>query len=389
MFHIQIYNRISEKGLAQFEAADFRLGAEVAHPDAILLRSQKLHDLPMPQGLLAIARAGAGVNNIPVDACTEKGVVVLNTPGANANAVKELVVAGMLLAARDIFGGMQFVQGLTDIDDAAELAARLEAEKKRFVGSELAGKTLGVIGLGAIGSMVANVGVDLGMKVAGYDPVLSVDAAWRLSSRVRKMESLAALVRNCDFVTLHIPANEHTRGLIDAEVLAAFKPGSDLLNFAREEVVDHSALLNALDNQQLAKYVTDFPRPELLGRKDVLCLPHIGASTREAEENCAMMAADQLIDFLRNGNITNSVNFPETHMVRNGGHRITFSNRNVPRVLGTVLSILADRNINVVDMVNRSRGEIAYNIIDLDQAPDADTVSAITTTEAVIRVRVV
>ncbi len=388
MYKVRTYNKISEKGLGLFDSARYNIGEGLDSPDAFILRSQKLHEEPLPDDLIAIARAGAGVNNIPIPSCTEKGVVVFNTPGANANAVKELVVAGMLLASRDVYGGMNFVQSLGDMDDAGEMAKRLEAEKKRFAGGEIAGKTLGIVGLGAIGSMVANMGLELGMSVAGFDPALSVEAAWRLSSRVQKVDNLHALLKICDFVSLHIPANDHTRGIIDDEAFAAIKPGACLINFAREEVVDPEALVRALDEGRLHRYVADFPRPELLGRPEAILMPHIGASTAEAEQNCAVMAARQLMDYLENGNIVNSVNFPQTRMGRNGGWRITFSNRNVPKVLGSVLSVLADRDINVIDMVNKSRGEIAYNIIDVESEPGEGALEAIASAEGVIRLRV-
>ncbi|KAA9133587.1 phosphoglycerate dehydrogenase [Marinihelvus fidelis] len=388
MYKVRTYNKISEKGLGLFDSERYNIGEGLESPDAFILRSQKLHDEAFPDSLLAIARAGAGVNNIPIPDCTEKGVVVFNTPGANANAVKELVVAGMLLASRDVYGGMNFVQSLTDMDDAGEMAKRLEAEKKRFAGGEIAGKTLGIVGLGAIGSMVANMGLELGMSVAGFDPALSVEAAWRLSSRVQKVDNLHALLKICDFVSLHIPANEHTRGLVDDEAFAAMKPGGCLINFAREEIVDPEALVKALDEGRLHRYVADFPRPELLGRPEAILMPHIGASTAEAEQNCAVMATRQLMDYLENGNITNSVNFPQTRMGRNGGWRITFANRNVPKVLGSVLSVLADRDINVIDMVNKSRGEIAYNIIDVESEPGPGALEAIAAAEGVIRLRV-
>lgn len=387
MFNVKVYNRISEKGLGLFPADRYTVGEGIESPDAFMLRSQKLHGEPLPDGLLAMARAGAGVNNIPVEDCTVRGIVVFNTPGANANAVKELVLAGLLLGSRDIFGGMSFVQGLTDVTDAAEMSRLLEAEKKRFAGGELYGKTLGVVGLGAIGAMVANMALELGMKVAGYDPAISVEAAWRLSSQVQKVESLQDLLSVSDFVTLHIPANEHTRGLIGAEAFAGMRPGACLLNFAREQVVDQAALVEALDSGKLRRYISDFPRPELLGRPEAVLMPHIGASTAEAEENCAVMAATQLMDFLENGNIVNSVNFPRTRMARNGGHRITFCNQNVPKVLGSVLSVLADRNINVIDLVNKSRGDIAYNIIDVEEEPGPGALEEIRNAEGVIRLR--
>ena len=387
MFNIRTYNRISDKGLSLFEADRYRVEEGLDSPDAFVLRSQKLHGEPLPETLLAMARAGAGVNNIPVEDCTEQGIVVFNTPGANANAVKELVLAGLLLGSRDIYGGLAFVQGLTEESDPAAMAKLLEAEKKRFAGSELYGKTLGVVGLGAIGAMVANMALELGMKVAGYDPAISVEAAWRLSSQVQKVETLQDLLGISDYLTLHIPANEHTQGLIGSEAFEAMKPGACLLNFAREQVVDPEALVAALDNGNLRRYVADFPRPELIGRPEAILMPHIGASTAEAEENCAVMAATQLKDFLENGNIVNSVNFPRTRMARNEGHRITFANRNIPRVLGSVLGVLADRNINVIDLVNKSLGDIAYNIIDLETPAGPNALEEIRQAEGVIRLR--
>lgn len=390
MFKVRTYNRIAERGLAVFPVSRYQVGAGLDHPQALLLRSQKLHGEPIPDSVLAVARAGAGTNNIPLADYTRKGIVVFNTPGANANAVKELVAAGLFLSSRDIIGGMHFVQSLSGIEDAAEMARLLEAEKKRFAGSEIAGKTLGVIGLGAIGALVANMAIELGMHVAGFDPAISVEAAWRLSSRVEKVDTLEALLALSDFVSVHVPATEQTRHLLNQGALERMQPGARLLNFAREEIVDTHAVIHALEQGRLAAYVTDFPRPELLGRDNVLLLPHIGASTREAEENCSVMAAGQLVDFLENGNITNSVNFPTTRMVREaGGYRITFSNENIPRVLGSVLSILADHDINVVDMVNKSRGDIAYNIIDVASEPTAEIVSAIDRAEGLIRLRMV
>ncbi len=389
MYRIRTYNQISEVGLSRFSAERFEVGPDVDEPVAYMLRSHKLHGEPVSDYLLAVARAGAGVNNIPVDEYTRQGIVVFNTPGANANAVKELVTAAMLLGSRRILDGMNRVQEMTDIADPEEMAKLLEKEKKQFAGCELVGRTLGVIGLGAIGSMVANMALELGMHVAGFDPALSIEAAWRLSSRVEKTDSIEALLQQSDFVTLHVPAVEQTHHLINSETLRRFKPGSKLLNFARAQVVDVDAVISALDEGALAAYITDFPMPSLLGRKDTLLFPHIGASTAEAEENCSVMAAEQLMDFLDNGNIVNSVNFPQTRMARNGGHRITYSNENVPRVLGAVLSVLADRNINVVDMVNKSAGDMAYNIIDVETEPTPGIIDAIASVEGVMHVRVV
>jgi len=388
MYKVRTYNQISTLGLNRFPRQKYEIASEFSQPDAYLLRSHKLHGEALPASVVAVARAGAGTNNIPVKDYTGKGVVVFNTPGANANAVKELIAAALFLASRDIHGGLNYVQGLTAITDAGEMSKLVEKEKKHFAGSELLGKTLGVVGLGAIGSMVANMALGFGMHVVGYDPAISVDAAWRLSSRVEKMENLATLLSRSDYVTLHIPAIAATRNLINRDTLKNCKAGAKLLNFARAEIVSTEDLVKALDSGQLAGYVADFPEPELLGRKNVLLTPHIGASTSEAEDNCAMMAADQLMEFLENGNITNSVNFPNTHMARAGGFRITFCNDNVPKVLGSVLSILSESNNNVIDLVNKSQDEIAYNIIDVQDQPSAETVDRIRAVDGVIRVRI-
>jgi D-3-phosphoglycerate dehydrogenase len=387
MYRIRTYNNLAAKGLDRFPADNYQVGPDVPNADALVLRSQKLHDEVIEESVLAVARAGAGVNNIPVAEYAKRGIVVFNTPGANANAVKELVAAALLLGSRDIFGGMSYVQSLGEIGNSAEMHRLLEANKKRFAGSEIAGTTLGVVGLGAIGALVANMALELGMEVVGYDPAISIESAWRLSSRVQKMESLQALVSVSDFVTLHVPAIPPTLGLINKEVLARCKPGARLLNFARDEIVDLPAVIEALDSGRLAAYISDFPHPELLGRKDALLLPHIGASTSEAEENCAVMAADQLMDFLENGNVRNSVNYPDTQMARNAGYRITFCNENVPKVLGQVLTVLADHDLNVIDMVNLSRGDYAYSIIDVENEPGAGVMLAINAAEHVIRAR--
>ena len=387
MYKIQTYNSLAAKGLDRFSPGKYHVGPEESDADALMLRSHKLHDETIDESVIAVARAGAGVNNIPVDEYAQRGIVVFNTPGANANAVKELVAAALLLGSRDIFGGMSYVQTLGDIQDSTQMHKLLEANKKRFAGSEIAGLTLGVVGLGAIGAMVANMALELGMKVAGFDPAISIESAWRLSSRVEKVNSLQALVGKSDFVTLHVPAIPATLGLINEDILARFKPGTRLLNFARDEIVDLPAVISSLDSGRLAAYISDFPRPELLGRKNALLLPHIGASTSEAEENCAVMAADQLMDFIENGNIRNSVNYPDTQMARNGGYRITFCNENVPKVLGHVLTVLADNDLNVIDMVNLSRGNFAYSIIDVENEPGAGVMRAIDSAEHVIRAR--
>jgi len=390
MFKIKTYNQISEKGLSRFPESRYRVGSAIEDDDAILLRSHKLQTSELSTSTRAVARAGAGVNNVPLADCTSRGIVVFNTPGANANAVKELVLSGMLLSSRGIIDGIHFINSLKNIDDHAELSRLLEAEKKQFAGNELAGKTLGIIGLGAIGSLVAGMAIDLGMKVLGFDPALSVDAAWRLPNQVQKIENVSALLANSDYVSLHLPVLDSTRRLINAEMVSAMKPGLCLLNFSRDEIVDTAAVLTGLNAGQLRKYVTDFPRHELIGRDDVILMPHIGASTAEAEENCAIMAAEQLKDFLENGNIRNSVNYPLLSLDRVPGAehatRLAITNKNVPGMLGKILSILADQNINVVDMINKSRDDIAYNLIDLATPPSSSAIDAIAATEDVIKV---
>ena len=394
MYKVRTYNAISVKGLERFPRQSFEVGSDISQPDAFLLRSQKLQGVDVPKSLLAAARAGAGVNNVPIAEYSKLGVVVFNTPGANANAVKELVMAGMLLATRGILPGMAYVNSLTAMTDAAEMSAHLEKEKARFAGGEIKGKTLGIVGLGAIGSMVADMALAMGMKVVGFDPALSIDAAWRLSSEVSRMENLQALLAKSDYISLHVPAMDATKHLINDAALALTKPGAVLLNFARETIVDSAAVRRSLDGSlnsgKLGKYVCDFPEPDLLNHPQVIAMPHIGASTEESEENCAVMAADQLMDYLQNGNIANSVNFPTVSMSRTAGtSRITFSNDNVSGVLGHVLSVLADKKVNVIDMMNKSRGELAFNIIDVETPPTAEVVAAIAAVEHVIRVRVI
>ncbi len=388
MFKIKTYNAISVKGLERFSREKYEVASELGRPDGYILRSHKLHNEEVPESVKAVARAGAGVNNIPVEDYTKKGIVVFNTPGANANAVKELVMAGLLLSSRGIVQGMNYVSTLTEMDDAAAMGKLLEAEKKRFAGNELYGKTLGVVGLGAIGSMVAEMALAMGMEVAGYDPALSVEAAWRLPSQVIRKENLQSLLSCSDFITLHVPALPATQHMINADALKSVKQGAVLLNFARDAIVDAEAVVASLDEKQLGQYICDFPEPCLIGREDVIAMPHIGASTAEAEENCAVMAANQLMDFLENGNIKNSVNFPPVQMSRVSGYRITFANDNVSGVLGHVLSVLADNNVNVIDMMNKSRGDVAYNIIDVEQEPSEQVMSAIKDVEHVISVRV-
>ncbi len=388
MFQVLTLNQISTKGLDKLSRENYEIASEFNAPDAILLRSHKLKPEDISASVLGIARAGAGFNNIPVSYCTENGIPVFNTPGANANAVKELIVSALTLGSRGILEGMEYVHTLSDMSDAAEMNKLLEKEKKRFKGNELSGKTLGVIGLGAIGSMVADTALALGMNVIGYDPALSVEAAWRLSSDVKKMDNLQSLMAKSDFITLHLPVLDSTRNLVNSELLSNVKAGAVLLNFAREEIVDSTAVIKALEAGALSKYIADFPSPSLIGVKGTVLMPHIGASTDEAEENCAVMAACQIKDFLENGNIKNSVNFPALSLERNG-IRLAISNRNVPKILGNILSILADQNINIIDMLNKSREDIAYNLIDIESEPDESVLASMRDIEGVINVRLI
>ena len=386
MLKIRTYNSISAHGLDRFPRDSYEIASEISEPDAIMLRSHNLHDISFPRRVKAIARCGAGVNNIPVSDCTHKGIVVFNTPGANANAVKELVLTGMLMSSRNVINGIDFTRDLISERDNPEFSKLVEKEKKNFVGSELAGKTLGVIGLGAIGASVAHAALVLGMKVIGYDPVLSVDAAWRLSSQIQRAENMQWLLARSDFVSLHAPANEHTKDLLNTETLSHVKSGAVLLNFARGSIVNQQALLASLKQGAISQYVCDFPLPDLLEHPQVILLPHLGASTQEAEQNCASMAADQLMDFLENGNIRNSVNFPTINLDRTRGYRIAFANDNVPKVLSQVLAILSEMEINVIDMLNRSRDDIAYTIVDIESEPTEELLAQITAVEHVFNV---
>lgn len=387
MYKIMTRNQISVKGLDRFPRAKYEIASEIGTPDAIMLRSHVLAAEDIGASIKAIGRAGAGVNNIPVENCSARGIVVFNAPGANANAVKELAIAAMLLAARDIVGAIEFVRREGPGKGAEELNKLVEGGKKTYGGTELKGKTLGVVGLGAIGSLVAETGLMLGMNVLGYDPALSVEAAWRLSRDVQRMENMQSLLAKSDFVTLHLPVLEATRNLINKELIDSFKNGAVLINLSREKVVDTEAILAGLESGKIGQYLTDFPTLELIGNSKVVSIPHLGASTEEAEENCAIMIADQLSDFLENGNIRNSVNFPNTMLERNGQYRLAISNRNVPKMLGQVLSVLADQSINVLDMINKSRGDIAYNLIDIEAPVSAEVVEKLTAIAGVINVR--
>ncbi|MBF0237384.1 MAG: phosphoglycerate dehydrogenase [SAR324 cluster bacterium] len=387
MFRILTLNQISIKGLDQFPRDSYEVASEIGHPDAMLLRSHKLASEALTSSVKAIARAGAGVNNIPVDHCTEKGIVVFNTPGANANAVKELVLSGLLLSSRGIIEGIHFSRNLNKNMAYDEMNKLVEKEKKNFGGNEIAGKTLGVIGLGAIGSMVAEMGLKLGMKVYGYDPALSVEAAWRLSNEVQQAENIPSLLSRSDYVTLHLPVMESTIKLINTNNIKNLKKGGCLLNFSRAEIVETGAVLQAIADKRLNHYVTDFPVPEFIEIPQIIMMPHIGASTEEAEDNCAVMAASQLKDFLEHGNIRNSVNFPALNLERSSGYRLALTNKNIPKMLSKILAILADKNINVIDMINKSRNEIAYNLIDIETKPSEELISILKEIEGVINVR--
>ncbi|MDR1874389.1 MAG: phosphoglycerate dehydrogenase [Synergistaceae bacterium] len=386
MFNILTLNSIARRGLNELPPAGFTIADDLPAPDGILVRSASMLDAPMNDALLAIARAGAGYNNIPVARCSEAGVVVFNTPGANANAVRELTLAGLLLSSRKIVEGVNWTRELKGV---ADLAGRVEKRKADFAGPELAGKRLGVVGLGAVGVEVANACKALGMTVVGYDPYLSVDAAWALSRSVIRAVDLNGLLGSSDYVTLHIPLMDATRGMMNGDMLGRMKKGARLLNFSRGEIVDDAAVLEALRTGRLSCYVTDFPTDDLVGAEGALVLPHLGASTPEAEENCAVMAARQLKDYLENGNIRNSVNLPDCDSGPVSRPRVTVINRNVPNVVGPITTALASAGMNIDHMLNKSRGDYAYNIIDVDSPCSAATLGAIAGINGVIRVRLI
>lgn len=385
-FRIQTLNNIASEGLARFPADRYSVGADVTEPHAILVRSHNMHDMEVPDSLYAVGRAGAGVNNIPIDEFGRRGIPVFNAPGANANAVKELVIAGMLLAARNLVGAWDYVRQLDG--DEETVARAVEAGKKKYVGFELPGRTLGVIGLGAIGVEVANAALDLGMNVVGYDPKITVQRAWQLSSGVEQAANLEEVCARSDIVTSHVPYNDHTRGLLSRDRLALLKKGAVVLNFARKGIVDEAALIEALDTGAIRAYVTDFPSLSLIHHDSVICLPHLGASTQEAEENCAVMVADNLIDFLENGNVRHSVNFPEAVLRRTRPHRLAISNANVPNMVGQVSTALAEEEINIADLLNVSRGEVAHTIVDLDRPASEATQQRIRAIDGILSLRV-
>ena len=388
MFKIQTLNKISAEGLANFPRDDYEIASEILNPDAILLRSADMHSMELPASVKAVARAGAGVNNIPIPAMSEKGVVVFNTPGANANAVKELVIAALLFSSRPVHKAADWAKTLAGKGD--EIPELAEKGKSQFVGPEIKGKTLGVIGLGAIGAMVANTAIGLGMDVIGYDPYISVDAAWSLSRAVHKAESLESLLSKSDYVSLHIPQTNDTKGFINADRINMMKKGVRLLNFARGGLVVNKDVLAAIDSGKIAQFITDFTDEELLNNDKIICLPHLGASTPEAEDNCAFMAVDQLKNFLERGNIINSVNFPKTYLdaqIPAGGTRLCIANKNVPNMVGQISTILADAKLNIEGMVNQNRADLAYNLIDVSCPVTDDVVAKLKSIEGVINVR--
>ena len=387
MYRIKTMNKISPVGLQTFDDERYLVGSDIADEHAILVRSAKLHDYEMPKSLLAIARAGSGVNNIPIDRCSEAGIAVFSTPGANANAVKELVLCGMLMASRDVTGSIKWVKD--QVESGVEVANVVEKGKSAFVGPELYKKTLGVIGLGAIGSLVANVALELGMDVYGYDPFLSVDAALRLDRHVHVVKDIAELYKRADYITIHIHYTDKTRHMINAEAIGKMKRGVRFINLARGEIVEDEAMLSALDTGKVAAYVTDFPNNKLVRAPHVVAMPHLGASTPESEQNCAAMAVDELKDYLENGNIKNSVNFPNVHMDRSGVQRLCIVNRNIPAMLANITALLAKDHVNVENMTNKSRGDYAYTMVDLGAKVDEKVIQDVMSLDGVIRVRVI
>ncbi|HJB95925.1 MAG TPA: phosphoglycerate dehydrogenase [Candidatus Mediterraneibacter intestinigallinarum] len=386
MYKYHCLNPISEIGLSQLDE-NYVVTGDVDEADAILVRSAKMHDMEFGKNLKAIARAGAGVNNIPLDRCADEGIVVFNTPGANANGVKELVIAGMLLASRDIIGGINWVQEYEEDGDIAKIT---EKKKKAFAGTELQGKKLGVIGLGAIGVRVANVAVHLGMDVYGYDPYVSVDAAWMLSRSIHHAKTVDELYKECDYITIHVPALEDTKGMIDKNAISLMKDGVVILNLARDVLVNQEDIVDALVSGKVRSYVTDFPTKEIVGVKNAIVIPHLGASTEESEDNCAKMAAAELRDFLENGNITHSVNYPDCNMgVKGEGERITILHKNIPNMLGQFTTLLAEKDMNIALMTNKSRKEYAYTMIDVDTKVSAELEEQIASVSGVLKVRVI
>lgn len=388
MFKIQTLNKISAQGLAEFPRDDYEVASEILNPDAILLRSADMHSMEIPGSVKAVARAGAGTNNIPIPAMTEKGIVVFNTPGANANAVRELAILSLLMASRPVVQANAWVKTLAG--KGSEIADLAEKGKSQFVGPELRGKTLGVIGLGAIGAMVANSASDLGMKVIGYDPFISIEAAWSLSRSVRKAETLDTILTQSDYITIHVPQTPETKGLINAERIKAMKNGVRIINLARGGLVVNADIIAGINSGKIACFVTDFTDEDLLNNDKIVCLPHLGASTPEAEENCALMAVRQLKNFLETGAIVNSVNFPKCKIedpIPVNGTRLCISHKNIPNMVGQITTVLAGASLNIAGMVNQNRGDLAYNIIDLDTNVSDEIVDKLQSIEGVIKVR--
>ena len=385
MFKYTCLNAISEKGTALF-GEDFEKTEDFNEADAVMVRSASMHEMVLPVCLEAVARAGAGVNNIPLEKCAEQGIVVFNTPGANANGVKELVIAGLLLASRDIIGGINWVQ---ENEEDGNIAKDAEKAKKAFAGCEIEGKKLGVIGLGAIGVLVANAATNLGMDVYGYDPYVSVDSAWRLSRSIHHAKSVDELYKECDYITIHVPALPDTKGMIDKNAIDLMKDGVVVLNFARDVLVNSEAMVDALISGKVKRYVTDFPTPEIAGVKNAIVIPHLGASTEESEDNCAKMAVQELRDFLENGNIKNSVNYPSCDMGVKDKTRITIMHRNIPNMIGQFTALLAKDNVNIDDMTNKNSGAYAYTMMDVDSEVGAEVVDGLEAIEGVLKVRVI
>jgi len=388
MFKIQTLNKISPKGLDLFSLERYEIASEFINPDGIILRSFKMHDMKLSKNLIAIARAGAGVNNIPIEKCSQKGIVVFNTPGANANAVKELVLASMLISSRDIIGGVNWVNSIKDKGD--KVVSLVEKEKSKFAGNELKGKKLGVVGLGAIGAMVANDALSLGMEVVGYDPYLSVDAAWELSSRVQKATGLETLLKEVDYLTIHVPLLENTKGMYNAEKFAMMKKGIKIINLARGGLVNNKDIKEALKDGKVGCYITDFPSADILGIDGVIAIPHLGASTQESEDNCAVMASLEMKEFLETGNIKNSVNFPNCELRKKDDRkRIIIANKNIPNMISIITTLLAENSINIQNMINKSKNDVAYNIIDTSSKVSDDILDKIKNIEGVLMTRVI
>lgn len=385
MYKVKLMNKISPVGLNNF-TEDYEYSEDLTNEDAILLRSASLHDYDFPKNVKAIARAGAGVNNIPVEKCTEKGIVVFNTPGANANAVKELVICALLLSSRRVVESIQWINTLGDDENIAKTA---EKGKSNFVGPEIEGKTLGVIGLGAIGVQVANAAVKLDMKVFGFDPFMSVNSAWALSKHVRQAANMDEIFKTCDYITIHVPSTKDTKGMINKEKLDLVQEGTRLLNFARGDLVVTQDVLEAVESGKLGKYVTDFAAPELIGKENIIVFPHLGASTPESEDNCAKMAVNEIKDFLENGNITNSVNYPRCVQPRESKVRLCITNKNMPNILARISKLFADHNLNIENMVNRAKGDYAYTLIDTNSDVRQDIIDRIEAAEGIINVRVI